>query len=296
MNKGFSSWAPISALVFAAVALPSGAARADGPTKQQCVTANESAQDLARSGRLIEARAALALCLSASCPRLIRSDCEHRLADVESAMPSLVFEATDTLGNDLTEVHVAIDGKPLLDKLQGVATPVDPGSHVISYQAPGFPTTTKTIVIAEGDKARHVKVMLGSAPSPPPPPTHAEHPAPPAHEDDGRTQRDAGLALGAVGVVGLAVGGVFGLLAKSTYDTALAVPGCKGTLCTNPQAVSDYHDALTQATISDVSFAAGGALLAVGAVVFFTAPKDNGLTIGWAPDRRGGLLTARGRW
>lgn len=48
------------------------------------------------------------------------------------------------------------------------------------------------------------------------------------------------------------------------------IVGCQSA--TRPQAVSDQNDATKAATIATVGFIAGGALLAAGAVLFFTAP------------------------
>ncbi|MBV9945784.1 MAG: hypothetical protein JOZ69_02945, partial [Myxococcales bacterium] len=74
MNTRFRAIVAAAPLFFAApllgsVALAAGPAK---PTKQQCVGANESAQDLRRSGKLHEARTNLATCLSTTCPRLVR--------------------------------------------------------------------------------------------------------------------------------------------------------------------------------------------------------------------------------
>src|SRR5580700_6433528 len=97
------------------VSMPPCLARAADPTKQECVAANDAAQDLRQSGKLRQAREKLAVCAAASCPGIVRDDCTQRLAEVDSAMPHIVFSARDPAGNDLVDVKVTIDGAPLAD-------------------------------------------------------------------------------------------------------------------------------------------------------------------------------------
>jgi hypothetical protein len=287
--------------MFLAVSLVGGIAAADAPTKQQCAEANESAQDLRGAGRLTEARAALALCLSASCPRVIRADCQARLVDVEAAVPTIVLGASDGAGNDLTNVHVAVDGRPLVDKLDGVAIEVDPGSHKFTFQASGLPPTEKTLLVTEGDKARSVRVVLGAPSAPAPVAVVAPNQTPQAtrqpHRDDGRTARTAALAMGAAGVVGVVIGSALGLASRGTYQSALANECHNDKSDCTPQGKSDVAAAFRQATAADVSFAVAGTLIAVGATIYFTAPRKAGpWTIGWTLDRQGGFVSARGSW
>ena len=83
-------------------------------TKAQCVEADDRAQSLRREGKLAEVRAQLAICADPVCPGLVRDDCSQRLDELERVQPSVVFEAKDDAGNDLTAVKVTVDGSPLL--------------------------------------------------------------------------------------------------------------------------------------------------------------------------------------
>jgi hypothetical protein len=90
------------------------------------------------------------------------------------------------------------------------------------------------------------------------------------------TQKTVGIAVGGVGVVGLVVGTVFGLKAKSKqHDSEAYCHGDNNTLCSQPglDLLDQGHCA---ATISNVSFALGGAALIGGAVLFLTAPSSGG--------------------
>jgi hypothetical protein len=84
-----------------------------------------------------------------------------------------------------------------------------------------------------------------------------------------------------VGVAGIAVGSVFGLLASSSASSSknAGCPNCTPAQFT--QATSDYNSASDDATISTVAFVAGGAALAAGAILFFTAPKATTTGIRW---------------
>lgn len=63
--------------------------------------------------------------------------------------------------------------------------------------------------------------------------------------------------VGGVGVAGLAAGAVFGLMANSKRDDAVAAPGQRDAIDLEDQAKS-------RATLSNVSFVVGGVLLAAG--------------------------------
>jgi tetratricopeptide (TPR) repeat protein len=82
------------------------------------------------------------------------------------------------------------------------------------------------------------------------------------------TLRWAGVAVGAAGLAGIGIGSGFGLSAMSRANVAKGV--CDGNACTSQAGVDAAKTARSQATVSTVGFAAGGALLAAGAVMFFS--------------------------
>jgi serine/threonine-protein kinase len=100
-------------------------------------------------------------------------------------------------------------------------------------------------------------------------PMKEARPAPPPREPATRspTASQVGLVLGVMGLVGVGVGTGFGIAAMSKAATAKDF--CNGNQCTSAQGVNALHDASNHATISTVGFAAGGALLATGAFLFF---------------------------
>jgi hypothetical protein len=256
------------------------------PTKQECVDANERAQDLRRAGKLRAARDTLALCVSASCPGPVRDDCAQRVTEAAAAQPSIVFVVTDKLET----VKVTIDGEPLAERLDGTALDVDPGEHLFRFEGRSG-AAEKRLTIREGEKGRRETVAL-STPAVGPaieagPPTG--HPA--GHPNGDGSQGTVGLVVGGGGVVGIVVGSVLGLVAKSTYDSATAkctsVPDNCGL-----QAQQESQSAHSEALGSTVAFVLGGAALAGGVALYFTAPRERGVTVAARPD---GLLVS-GAW
>lgn len=89
-------------------------------------------------------------------------------------------------------------------------------------------------------------------------------------------QRTLGVALGAVGVIGVAIGTVAGV--RTLAEQRDAVSACGGTYprcsLSNESAVTSANDgAQTSGTVSTTAFVAGGLALGGGALLFFTAPR-----------------------
>jgi hypothetical protein len=142
--------------------LSTAPARADGqPTKAQCIETNTRGQDLRRDGKLAAAREAFQACSAASCPTLVRNDCARRLDEIDTVQPTVVLVAKDGGGKDVSVVHVTVDGKPLTEKLDGTALPVDPGEHTFAFAIPGQPAVKATFVLALGEKNRREQVVVG---------------------------------------------------------------------------------------------------------------------------------------
>jgi hypothetical protein len=287
-----------AALVVTCVASSAPRAFAAGPSKAECIAANEEAQDLRRGGRLRAARARLAQCVDASCPGPVREDCSQAIAEVDAAMPTLVFEVRDAAGNDVSGARVSLGGDESPVPVTGTALSVDPGAHHFVFEADGVPTTEKDVVVHEGDKGRHIRVTMGApAANAAAAPAVSAKPAvgPEDKPAGGSTMRTLGLVTGGVGVVGLAVGTIFGVLTKSTYDKALQDEcGNKVNGCT-AQGSQDGKTAHTDAAVSTGAFIGGGVFLVAGALLFFTAPKDN-VVVAPAASASGGGLLVRGTW
>ena len=255
-------------------------------TKDQCVDANGKAQDARREGRFTEARTLLQSCANASCPKIVTSDCTTRLDELDRAQPTVVFDARDAAGNDLSAVKVTVDGRPLADKLAGMALAVDPGRHTFTFEAAGQPVVTQELVLSEREQGRQVTVVIGRPLAASSTTAAVDEPAP-----HGISRRTVGLIVGGVGVGAVITGAVFGLLAssaKSDYQNNCGSHiGAPPNQC-NATGVSGHDDASTKAALSTGFFIGGGVLAAAGAVLWFTGgPGKPGAAVAVTP---GGAL------
>jgi hypothetical protein len=246
-------------------------ARSAEPTKQQCVAANDAAQDLRQSGKLRQAREKLVLCSAASCPAIVRDDCVQRLTEVDAAMPSIIFEAKDAAGNDLAAVTVTMDGEPFADKLDGAQRPVDPGEHTFVFEVVGLAKVEKKFVVVEGVKGRRERIVLAAAaPTTSPPPVIAS----PSPAETTRSVGPPPLAWAAFGVggAGLVLGITAGLVAGGKHATLQGE--CNNTAGTcAPQYAGDLDAFNTWRTVSTIGYVVGALGVAGGAALWFLVPK-----------------------
>lgn len=179
-------------------------------------------------------------------------------------------------GANMTEVTV--DGRPVPREQWPVPFPIDPGSHSLSFGAPGHRAQTQDVTVAD---TQTVRVVVGpleplpaveaaaAAPEPEPPhaaPEPAPAPAPivadTANVGQSHTTRTIGWILGGVGVVGLGVGTGFALHSLSLKHQA--EPMCPSRRC-SPQGLSLINNATTAANIGTAGFIVGLSALAAGA-------------------------------
>jgi hypothetical protein len=148
-------WWAVAIACFAVV-VPSKA-RADDAS---CIAASETETTLQKHVRFHEALKQLVLCADPSCPAEVTAECTQRIAHINAAMPTVILAAVDEKGNDLVAVHVTLDGALLTTTLDGGALSIDPGRHVLGFEAPGKATVEKAVVLLEAEKDRHFNVVL----------------------------------------------------------------------------------------------------------------------------------------
>jgi serine/threonine-protein kinase len=241
-----------------------------------------------------------------------RADVAHdRAQALEPKLPRLTIALAPTIPRD--GVQILRDGHLVPPEEIGSAVPVDPGDHAIVVSGAGRPSKT----LAAHLDAEHPSAVINidslepapdAGPSTPPPPAlAAPPPLPPAAADlsrpqpqqgpdPGATRRWIGVGVGGAGVVGLGVGAVLGMMAKSQQDRSNGPAGCDATDHCTAQGLSDRKSAEGLAMGSTVAFIAGGVAVAAGAVLFLTAPRASkaGVIVVPAPMVGGGgaLLSA----
>jgi hypothetical protein len=148
------------------------------------------------------------------------------------------------------------DGKTLEAAQLGIPVPVDPGQHVVTATADGKKDWKATVDATKESETYSVEVpKLEDAPKAPPPSSKGASP-----------WKTVGWVLGGAGVVGLAVGATFGIVAMARKNGA----NCDANNLCDPGAASDIK---TTSLVSDVGWIAGGVLLAGGVALVLLAPK-----------------------
>ncbi|MRG96133.1 hypothetical protein [Polyangium spumosum] len=203
--------------------------------------------------------------------KLAKADAEKELADLSPRIPTLQVSTTP----EAKDVVVTIDEKPLPPALLGVASPIDPGTHVLRATADGMAAPEKSVTLKEGEKSEVVLELSPVANAGPIKPVRRPGPEQPA----GKTSpgRIAGGALLGLGVAGLGVGGAFGVLSLMKRSEADGAFNTCGVGCSGPQADAVRaldEDANQKGTIGVIGLAAGGALTITGVILFVTAKRS----------------------
>lgn len=246
----------------ALLALVSASSPAFADDTSDCIAASEAAQSLRDRQSLLEARERLAVCSRDVCPGPIRADCLRERAEVDAAMPSIVFRAKDAHGEDAVDVKVFCDGDPLAAHLDGKALPVNPGAHTFRFEAPGEPPVERKVVIVEGEKNRLVVADVVPVAGP-----VVSIPEAPAVRPSGRLSIP-GLVVGGIGVAAVVPMAVFWALGTSDIrqmrDTC--APSVGGTGCSADRVSSDR----TKLIVGDVFMGVAAVGIATGAVLMLT--------------------------
>ena len=199
----------------------------------------------------------------------------NQAAALEPRLPRLTIRVPDRRPAKLS---VTRDGVVIDAAAFGTALYVDPGAHAIEASAPGFASVTISVTVAES-RAETVAIPQLS-PRPEPPAASSARPVAPAPAvrlaaPGSSRWRYAGMAITAGGALALGAGLVVGAKARSTYGDVKTL--CGADLVCDSQPDYDRGHALvgearSQATISTVLVAAGGAAIAAGVIVWLAAP------------------------
>jgi hypothetical protein len=200
-------------------------------------------------------------------------------ARLEPLLPKLLIQVPDEV--NVEGLTIRRNGEAVPPALWNQSSPADPGEQAIEVSAPGKNPWSTSVKLEPAKEASVLVPVLEAAPGEGPKPGD---PPPAAEGGSGLgTQRIIAIAVAGVGVVGIGAGAVFGIGAMS--DASTADEGCSGSTCSSRDALAANDDALDKATLSTIFFSAGAALVAGGAVLWFTAPRRGEPQRGSAPRR-----------
>jgi tetratricopeptide (TPR) repeat protein len=214
-------------------------------------------------GRLLLAEKHLQEALaSPKLPPPVKRKAKLDLAKLEERIPTLAIELPADFGGELWLGDESI-GKAAASEPRRL----DPGEYQVRAEAKGFQPFREAVVLEEGDR-KAVKVTLA-------PLAAAEPVAAPADEEEQRKKKGGGSAqrtLGwvslGIGGVGLIVGTVMGLSARSTRSELDGA--CSNDVCSEGQR-DLYNKGKSQANTATAGFIVAGVGIGLGAVLLMTA-------------------------
>jgi hypothetical protein len=233
-----------------------------------------------KAGKLASAWDAFRAAAAGSGAKGHAASAKKKAAAIESKLSRLTIAVAPSA--QITGLEVRCQDEPVQALQWGVAVPRDGGEYEIQAAAPGKKTWSTRVELRPSKQSLVVDVpALEDAPPAPsaqtvasgePAPADAVSEAPSADgEHPGRTQRLVGLIVGGTGIVGVGVGGVVALMAKSQMNAAQNEA--------NPASHSDSVSALNTGNLATVVVGIGAAAAVAGAIVWFTAP-DAPVTVG----------------
>jgi hypothetical protein len=235
-------------------------AGAQPPGRDLCLAPYDQGQELRRQGRLRAARDVFRACARETCPEAARVDCTQWGAEVAATLPTVVIQARDASGQDVTGLRVEVDGERIADYEEGRPFEIDPGPHTLRFEARGQSTELR-IVAREGEKGRVVAVAFSQSAGP-----RAEPSAPPARSAS-RPIPAAAWAFAGVGVVGA---GAFATLGAIGFAKHGALRQSCADHCTDDQ----VRPIRVDYAVGDISLAVSLASFGVATLLFLTRPAS----------------------
>jgi len=215
----------------------------------------------------------------------------ERATALESRLSMLTIRAMGG-AEEATGLEIRRDGVPVQPAELGTPIPLDPGPHTVEARAPGKQKWSSTVQLADAAKLdvsvpALTPIASNARPANAPTTAATSKPveAPPSEATrSGSAQRTTAIVVGAVGVVGLGVGTVFGIGASAKWSDAKSQCTAYPNGCSH-DALDAKSSAQSKATIATVGFIVGGAALAGAAVLWFTASpnREQSVAVGVGP-------------
>ncbi len=213
-----------------------------------------------------------------------RAEARDLLDALEPRVPRLTVEV---LPSAVDGLELTLDGAPWAADLVGVASPVNPGKHLLVARAPGFEQSSAEIQLAEGQKEELSLKLVPGGSAGAEPASSEPYAAPATAEDHGTTGKGPTVlsyALWGTGLVGVGVGTAFVVMGadKSSQAAQILDDSCTplangGYGCsqdTHDEVSALDQDAATQQTVGGILIGVGAAALVAG-TVFALLPKKS---------------------
>lgn len=224
-----------------------------------CIKSYEQTQTLRRASHFREAHAEATKCARDTCPAVLSKDCTKWLSELEQSIPTIVFDVTSKSGDELTNVKVSMDGKPLVDKVDGKSLQMDVGPHVFRFEPldakDGLPQEQK-VVVHEGDKNRKISITLVGKTT--------EPAAGAGSVQNERPIPTSVFVFGGLGVAAIGVGTAFALVGSGKEgDLDACRPNCPA---------DDVNSASRSYAVADILWSAGAATAIAALYMFLSRP------------------------
>jgi hypothetical protein len=221
-----------------------------------------------------------------------RAQFQRDLSTLESGVAQLVLQ-TEPPGAIIEDERRPASGQPIQNSYGGngpLRIGVRPGRHRFTAKLAGRVDAVWEVELSPRQQASHTFTLAEpAAAAPAAPAPAAPAPAPAVTADVGSAKSGNGMRTGAyvafgAGVVGLGVGAIFGMKAKSNYREAndITNDNCPSSgPCELPASLFDKRQGLGQdgdsaKALSIVGFALGGVGLAAGVTLFVLSNKKEG--------------------
>ncbi|HLK37371.1 MAG TPA: tetratricopeptide repeat protein [Polyangiaceae bacterium] len=260
----------------------------------------EVARSLEGLGRLVEAYAEFGRTVTEA-KELAGEDRRYSRASAAASLERSELEfklgfVSLAIQNAAESTRVTVGGEELRRAAWGEPAPVAPGLTEVVVETPGRSPVRQTVTLAAGQRGvLTLDAQSGAAiePSPPPPePADTATPAPPEAPADHAWMRTSAYVAAGVGAAGLVAFGVFGAMAKSTYDDLQS--SCGANPCPSSKA-DEISSGKTKQLVANVGLAVGILGAVSGVTLFVLSPRGRTAQTGTALVVSPGWLGVRGQ-
>jgi hypothetical protein len=181
-------------------------------------------------------------------------------------LPRIPTLRVELRGQSSVRPRLTLNGDLLSEDSLNIDLPLDPGDQILEQRTPAGAAAVKRITLAPGE---HQMLVIQLAEAAPP----LTQPSPASTKQDRPSRSVLPYVLGGAGLVGLAVGGVAGMMAigqKSVVNDA-----CDGTSCTQ-RGLTAADAGKRDALVSTIGFGVGIVGLSAGLVLLLTASEKPG--------------------